>query len=973
MAVTSSEAFLQVLKKSGLLSQEEFDEVLQTYGSDNDPKSIARTLIKNGIINKWQALQLLAGRHALMLGKYKLLDQIVAEPKQRVYLAEHAQMGRRVAIKVLSRQHATENPQAVKRFLDQASKVAALDHRNIVHVYDVESRDELHYVILEHVEGRSLKRILDEHGPMPTEKAVVYVSHVAGGLAYAYERKHVHGDIRPANLLVDGQDVVKIANLGVKGLMPADTDDKGDAVAPAYVAPEKRAGDSTGDHRSDIYSLGCVMYALLTGHPPEEQAGESPSLLDDRPDVPEPLAAVCERMMAHDPAERYQTAGDVQEHLDEWLASAGHAKSAPATGEAAAAASDARPPKAAAPPPRKTAQEKQAPKQQAPSGSPRKQEPVAADAAANPLKAPAPAAKLRKPTTTAKQDKAETKAKPAPAAGAVGGFAIDTERRRRPKKGKPAAAGGPAKAAAAAGTSEAKSKLPLIIGGAVVGGLVLVTCVVLLALFLFSDGDGDGVDVAQGENGEASAGDPADATGTDAGTESDPESDPETDPETDPVSTTETDPEPGPDDGSAGSETSEDIGTETPDADGSGGTTSKPADEPGSAAGAKKKATATETKSNTDTTAKVPDTAQEKPVTKKPVDENPGTKAVAKKPPAKKPPAKPAKKPFEEFPKLVALPDLEAADAMNPKKLGPVYVAADDLCFIKLRGGENACKGSQTFVMRNADGGLAERDWEIMLRDGEADPGTKIAHLSLGDDWQLSFTWQSEAKTQPSAPHVANCALMLSCSGESHIALLREPTRVEGMAVDLQKVVSKQDWTIDMPPDPSAIRLEITGVGGAKYSVDPAPTFNADRSEAWVKLEDGGGLLVLKLESSLKRSLQVTLMPHIKSSPDGKPERLNVRMIQQTKLGLQHVVQDRQIKINQANQAMRSKQYTETDKKRMIQPRLATFKVELEQAEKALQQCESLEKMLNEASLTMNFRVFYDADSSEVDLLHIGG
>jgi hypothetical protein len=295
------------------------------------------------------------------------------------------------------------------------------------------------------------------------------------------------------------------------------------------------------------------------------------------------------------------------------------------------------------------------------------------------------------------------------------------------------------------------------------------------------------------------------------------------------------------------------------------------------------------------------------------------------------------------------------------------------LCFIKLRGGENASKGPQKFVMRNADGGLAERDWEISWREGESGPETKLAHLSLGDNSQLSFQWMSEAKTQPLSAHLGNCALSFSCRGESHIALLRQPTSVGGMTVDLKKPVLKDDWDIDMPPDSSAIRVEITGVQGAKCTVEPAPTIDADKGEAWVRVEEGGGLLSLQVETSLKRSLQVTLTPHVKLTADGKPQRLNVRMITQNKTQLQQGVLLGQRMVQQYSQALKSKQVPEDQKRREIQPRLATFKSELEAAEAKLQKVLDFEKMLESVSLTVNMRVFFDADSTEVDLLRIGG
>jgi len=1024
MAVTSSEAFLKVLKKSGLLSEEEFDEVHQKYGGEDDPKGIARTLIKVGKINKWQALQLLSGRHALTLSKYKLLDQIGSDQSTRTYLAEHAQMGRRVAIKTLSRRQATEAPELTKRFVDQATKLAALDHRNIIHAYDVDSGDDRLYVVLEHVEGLSLKQMLDEQGAMPAEKVAHYVSQTAAGLAYAHKHGHTHGDIRPANLLVDNQDVVKIANLGVGGLTTSEQDDGSEAASTAYVAPEQSADEASGDHRSDIYSLGCVMYALLTGHPPASDGSGPPSVLDERPDVHRLLATICGRMMAHDANDRYQAAGDIEQQLDQWLKLVADAKpasshsQAASEGEPADAASDSQPPKAAAPPPRKRVQDKKAPEQKKPSPAPEEPQ-VVADSPAKPKRTAAstkPAAASAKPGEPGKAKKdAEAKAKPGvavaaasgvpaadsaakpqepapadaaskkpagaaakesklpgmpeipvteakPSIGAAGGVAINTKGKRRRKKGKPGKAG----AVAAADGAESGSKTAYIIGGAIAGGAVLVGGVILL-IVLFSGGDEDDIELAEGGNGEAAAKD-TDTTGTDSDGEVGPESDPESDPvlaaETDPVMVAETDPVP---DG-----TSQESDPESTDDVASGAATSKPTDEPGTSDAAGKTDSATQSKVGEGDAAKAPTSPEEKPVEKKPA-EKPAEKPAAEKPEAKKQPAKPSKKPFVDLPTLVSLPELNSADAMKPKNLGKIHAASDELCFIKLRGGENASRGDQRFVMRNADGGLAERDWEVFSRENESAPETKIAHLSLGDNSQFSFQWQPEAKTQTLSAHLSNCAFSFSCRGESQIALLRQPTRVDGLAVDFEKSTTKADWDIDNPPDPSAIRVEIAGVQGGKYSVEPAPTMDADKGEAWVKLEDGGGLLSLQVETSLKSSLQVTLTPHVKLVPNREPERLNKRKITQLKTQGQQAVQNVQNMVAYCEQRLKAKGVSENEKKRMLQPRLATFRSQLETAKAGLQKVESLEKLLDNASLTVNLRVFFDAGSTQVDLLRIGG
>src|SRR6266550_3121082 len=153
--VASVEALLGAIEKSGLLAAGAMDKAREAAAKASDLKALARDLIKSGTLTRWQAEQLINGYHRLTVGNYKLLDQIGTSPTGRLYLAEHAQMGRRHTLKVLARRLAS-NPQAVKQFLASAQNACGLDHRNISHVYDVNQDGDRHYVVMEHVEGQHL-------------------------------------------------------------------------------------------------------------------------------------------------------------------------------------------------------------------------------------------------------------------------------------------------------------------------------------------------------------------------------------------------------------------------------------------------------------------------------------------------------------------------------------------------------------------------------------------------------------------------------------------------------------------------------------------------------------------------------------------------------------------------------------------------------------------------------------------------
>src|SRR5690606_3830425 len=146
----------------------------------DDAKLLARSLIKRELLTPWQAQQLLAGWHQLKMGKYKLYDQIGKSDLGRTFAAEHSQMARNVAIKTLASRHATR-PEFVKRFLADARAGAALDHRNIIHVYDVANEADRYYVVMELADGQTLRQIVADEGALDQQAVVEYVRQAALG------------------------------------------------------------------------------------------------------------------------------------------------------------------------------------------------------------------------------------------------------------------------------------------------------------------------------------------------------------------------------------------------------------------------------------------------------------------------------------------------------------------------------------------------------------------------------------------------------------------------------------------------------------------------------------------------------------------------------------------------------------------------------------------------------------------------
>lgn len=338
--------FLDLVRRSALVEKDRLNAVLLDLKREagghsiTDTKFVADRLVEAKLITGWQAERLLEGRYkGFFLGKHKLLDHLGTGGMSRVYLAEHVLMQRRVAIKVLPKERVKDSSY-LARFHREAQAAAALDHRNIVRAYDVDNDGDLHYIVMEYVEGRDLQHIVAEDGPLDYVAAAEYIRQAAEGLAHAHQSGLIHRDVKPANLLVDGRGVVKILDLGLARF----TDDAKTSLTVAfdenvlgtadYLAPEQALNSHAADLRADIYSLGCSLFYLLTGHPPfvggtlpqrlmMHQKQPPPSILLDRPDAPPDLIDICLKMMEKKPENRYQSAVEVARALAGWLVAHG--------------------------------------------------------------------------------------------------------------------------------------------------------------------------------------------------------------------------------------------------------------------------------------------------------------------------------------------------------------------------------------------------------------------------------------------------------------------------------------------------------------------------------------------------------------------------------------------------------------------------------------------------------------------------
>jgi serine/threonine-protein kinase len=263
--------------------------------------------------------KLLAGEK---LGHYELLEFAGGGGMGAVFRARDTMLHREVAIKVLSRDQATDE-ETLRRFKNEAQSAARLDHHNIARVYYVGEDRGLHYIVFEFVEGLNIRQLVDRNGPLPLDQAISYVTQVTDALDHAWTRDVVHRDIKPSNIVITSQGRAKLVDMGLArfhGLQP-----NGDLTASGvtlgtfdYISPEQARDPRTADVRSDIYSLGCTLYFMLTGRPPFPDGTVLQKLLqhnsDDpidprefNPDLPAALTTLMRKMLAKDPARRYQT------------------------------------------------------------------------------------------------------------------------------------------------------------------------------------------------------------------------------------------------------------------------------------------------------------------------------------------------------------------------------------------------------------------------------------------------------------------------------------------------------------------------------------------------------------------------------------------------------------------------------------------------------------------------------------------
>jgi hypothetical protein len=332
--------FRDVALASGLLTAAQIDDVEAEVGrecnsaamptGDWDRALAAVCVDRRRWLTAFQSREMLAGRCRFRLGQYTVTDEIGKGGMGQVFKAEHAMMGREVAIKVLPR--AKANPESEAAFRREMRMLGRLDHENLVRAYDAGYDAQVYYLVTELVPGLDLKQHVQARGPLDETQAASVIVQAARGLAYAHAQGLVHRDVKPGNILVMQNGRVKVLDLGLAGSQLEEESLRVGRVVGTmdYIAPEQiRAPDDVGPS-ADIYALGCTAYFAVTGRVPFPGGTRKEKMARHLHENPEPLGrlapqlspefcAVVEEMMEKSITRRITTAAEVVDRLGRFL------------------------------------------------------------------------------------------------------------------------------------------------------------------------------------------------------------------------------------------------------------------------------------------------------------------------------------------------------------------------------------------------------------------------------------------------------------------------------------------------------------------------------------------------------------------------------------------------------------------------------------------------------------------------------
>jgi eukaryotic-like serine/threonine-protein kinase len=331
--------FFDAVRKSGLLPPDDLVAFITQNDVDDatfhDPIKLAAMLVRKKFLTKFQAMHLLKGKtQGFILDRYKILNGIRQDRVGMVFLALDRDAGKQVSLKVLPTDRTSDNT-ILSAFIKEVRTAAQVDHRNVARVLDLGFSNGTHFVVTEHVAAPTLDKVLAEQGTLAPDRAAQVVAQVALALRHAHDRQLCHRDIKPANIAILPDGRVKLLDLGLTHMLEnpwkhvtkrIKTTEYAEEID--HVAPEQAWGNEP-DGRSDIYSLGSTLFALMTGRSPfpglatekmaERQVKDIPNPCEVNPKVPRQLGDLVERMGAREPSRRHQSASELLVALQPWL------------------------------------------------------------------------------------------------------------------------------------------------------------------------------------------------------------------------------------------------------------------------------------------------------------------------------------------------------------------------------------------------------------------------------------------------------------------------------------------------------------------------------------------------------------------------------------------------------------------------------------------------------------------------------
>ncbi|WP_337175560.1 serine/threonine-protein kinase [Paludisphaera sp.] len=326
--------FLECVGRSGLVPPAELASLRASAGRD-DATALARRMVQRKLLTQYQAGKLLAGAtRGFFLGGYRVLRQLGEGGMGKVYLAAHEEDGRQVAIKVLPPRRAQEQANSLARFKREMELSSRCNHPNVARTLTFGRDGDVHFMVLEYIPGLSLFELVkdESYGPLRVATAAKLFLRIVDGLEAAHAAGLVHRDIKPSNVMITPEGDAKILDLGLAkalgeegGLTRANTL----LGTLDYASPEQLSDATRADARSDLYSLGCTLYFALAGAPPFEGGDAINKIYKQRMDDPEPIekvakgvpaafGAIVRKLMAKEPADRYQSCAELRVDLARW-------------------------------------------------------------------------------------------------------------------------------------------------------------------------------------------------------------------------------------------------------------------------------------------------------------------------------------------------------------------------------------------------------------------------------------------------------------------------------------------------------------------------------------------------------------------------------------------------------------------------------------------------------------------------------